>query len=156
MNKGFTLIETIIYIALFTLLITSGFVSVYQLISGTDSLNTKIRIQKEGNFVLRKISWTLTGLNPLNPPTVGGSGCYQALTSYKTGQLNPIRIRMSNISGNNYVEIQDDGINYYPITTINASTTCLKFGVISGTPSGIVSTITINGIDFVITKYVRS
>lgn len=156
MQKGFTLLETIIYIALFSILITSGFIACYDLISGTDRVNGSTRTQEEGNFVLRKMEWSLSSLDPAYPPTVGGSGCNQNLTTKKTGVTNPVRIRLNTISGINYIEIQDDGVNYYPITTANVSVTCLKFNQISGALVGINATASINGVDFVVKKYVRS
>ncbi len=155
MNKGFTLIETIIYIALFSLLITSGFTATYQMISSADSLSVKSITEEEGSFVLRKMNWAFSGLEPSASPIVGGSGCSKNISVQKTDSLNPIIIRLNTIGSKNYIEIQDDGITFYPITTENASTTCLDFSVISGNPIGIKATTTINGKNFVITKYVR-
>lgn len=155
MQRGFTLIETIIYIALFTMLITSGFAAVYELIEGTDSLNQKVRTEEEGNFVMRKIAWSLSSMDPSIPPTISGSGCSQTLTVTKTNSVNNVVLRMRNLSGKNYIEIQDDGVNFYPITTENASTSCLRFSSTGTSPIGITATSTINGTNFVITKYVR-
>ncbi|MFZ2523104.1 MAG: prepilin-type N-terminal cleavage/methylation domain-containing protein [Minisyncoccia bacterium] len=155
MQKGFALIETIIYIALFSILMTSGFVATYQIISSADLLNQKNRTEEEGNFVLRKMSWSFAGLDAGIIPTVSGSGCSQSISISKTNTANPIRIRTNVTAGVNYLEIQDDGVTYYPLTTINASTSCLKFSIISGNPYGIIATTTINGKDFVIKKYAR-
>jgi type II secretory pathway pseudopilin PulG len=153
---GFTLLETLIYIALFTVLMTSGFVAVYDLMQSAGSLGDKTRTQEEGNFVLRKISWGLSSLDPSSPPVISGSGCNQILTTYKTGIANPVIFRLNTISGKNYVEIAEDGVNYFELTTDNASTTCLKFSSTGTAPIGITATTTIDGVDFVIKKYVRN
>ena len=153
-QKGFTLIETVIYIALFTILIVGGFVTAYQLIQGSDTLNAKTIIQEEGNFVLRKMDWVLTGLDSTNPPTIGGSGCEWTLRVYKYNYINnPIDFRHNAASST--IEMQEAGSGYLPITTSNVSVACLKFQNISGTPAGVTATSTINGIDFTITKYIR-
>lgn len=156
MKKGFTLIETIIYIALFSFLITGGIIACYQIISSNDSLNQKTRTEEEGNFVSRKMAWAFSGLDSTVSPTISGSGCSQSISVQKTNTANPIKIRLNTVSGVNYIELQDDGVNYYPLTTVNAISSCLKFSLLSGSPYGIIATSTINGKDFVIRKYARN
>ena len=80
-SKGFTLIETLIYIALFTILVGTAFATAYQLIQGTDILNTKTVNQEEVNFVLRKINWALGDVSTINNPLSGSSG-YLSVTRY--------------------------------------------------------------------------
>lgn len=156
-NKGFTLIEVIIYIALFSLLMGSAFVTAYQLIDGSGKLSAKNTVQEEGNFVMRKFNWALTGINPSSTPVISGSGCSQTLSVNKTDTtINPVVIKSNTISGVKYIEIQKKGGTFYPITTVNVLVSCLKFSRVSiGTSSGIIATATINGIDFTITKYIR-
>ena len=62
-NKGFTFIEVIIYIALSSLLLGTAFVTVFQLIDSSNKLNVKNTVQEEGNFVMRKLNWALTGVS---------------------------------------------------------------------------------------------
>lgn len=158
-NKGFTLIEVVIYIALFSLLIGSAFVTAYQIIDGTNKISVKTTTQEEGNFLMRKINWALTGLDPTpaNAPVVTGPSCNQTLTINKLNHTaNPIVIRLNTPESS--VEIKQGTGAYNPITTENVKVTCLKFSKIppvgSG-PSGVSATTTINGIDFTITKYQR-
>src|SRR3989344_6895521 len=73
MNKGFTLIESIIYIALFSLLMRTAFVTAFQLIDGSGKLGVKNTVQEEGNFVMRKINWALTGVETITTPASGNS-----------------------------------------------------------------------------------
>ncbi len=60
-GTGFTLIETLIYMALFAIIIGGGMVAVYQLIQGADASYNHVILQEEANFLLRKIDWALTG-----------------------------------------------------------------------------------------------
>lgn len=60
MNKrGVTLIETLIYIALFALLIGGGVSSAYVLIESSDRIGVHAMLEEEGNFLLAKINWAL-------------------------------------------------------------------------------------------------
>lgn len=60
-QKGFTLIESIIYIALFAIIIGGGMVGTYHIIQATDASYNHIILQEEANFLFRKIDWALTG-----------------------------------------------------------------------------------------------
>lgn len=70
---GFTLIETLIYAALISIMIGFSLMAVYQIIDSSESLNKKIVIEEEANFLLRKIEWALTGVEIINNPVSGAS-----------------------------------------------------------------------------------
>ena len=61
---GFTLIEVLVYLALFAVIIGGGMVAVYQIIESTNKTNDKVVIQEDANFLLRKLDWALTGAKP--------------------------------------------------------------------------------------------
>jgi len=73
MNKGFTLIEALIYIALFSIIIGAALIITYQIIEGNQRVSANIVIQEESNFLMRKIDWALSGAPVINTPTVGAS-----------------------------------------------------------------------------------
>lgn len=152
-KKGTTLIEIIIYIALFSILISGAFISAFQLIDSNNKINSNISLEEEGNFVLRKINWALTGLDPTNPPTVTGSGCLQTLTLIKTNYLlNPIVLRLNL----DKLEVSEGAGIFIPITTTNVSVQCFEAKIIPAigtSPMGVSATTTINGSTFSITKY---
>ncbi len=154
--KGFTLIETIIYIALLGLIMTGALVSSYDLISSSQSSSGKTTVQEEGTFVERKIGWALSDMS--GAPTLGGIGCTQTLSVNKTGYTkNPVEFRRN--VANNSIEMREGGTGaYVAITTSNVAATCLKFASIAAAgsgPAGVIATTTIKGLDFVNTKYVR-
>ena len=156
-NQGFTLIETIIYIALFSLLLGSAFVTAYNLIDGTEKLSAKTNIGEEATFVMRKLNWAFTGLDRTNPPTVSGLTCGRTLILTKVNfPGNPIIIRLNVVA--NSLEMNEAGGPFYPLTTPNVKVTCFKANLISASgsgPIGVSATTTINGIDFAVTKYIR-
>lgn len=155
-NRGFTLLEVVIYTALFSLLLGIAFVATYQIIDSSGNLNLKITIEEEGNFVMRKINWVFTGLDPNSTPTITGSGCAQKLSVKKTdSSINPVILRLNNISGKNYIEIKENGGSFNPITTANVNPSCLKFSLLGGSLSGVVATFTLNDTDFSTVKYIR-
>ncbi len=143
-NQGFTLIEVIIYIALFSLLIGTAFVTAFQLMDGSGKLSTRNTVQEEGNFVLRKINWALTGVssvpyivsNVLYVPKYGG----KIIRIQHTGKLE--------IS-------EDNGLSFFSITTDNVSVDSLNFQSIMNPGPGVTATFVINGVTFTTTKYLR-
>lgn len=71
--KGFTLIETIIYAGLISVIIGLSLAATYQIIDSSESLNKKIVIEEESNFLLRKIEWALAGAETVNIPPSGAT-----------------------------------------------------------------------------------
>jgi type II secretory pathway pseudopilin PulG len=57
--KGFTLVETIIYIGLFGLMFTGIFTSVYPILTSTEALTKNIAIENEATFIARKLHYAL-------------------------------------------------------------------------------------------------
>ena len=68
MNKGFTLLETIIYLALFSVLMSGALVAVYSLLQSSTQNLAAISIQEEGMFINRKLSWALGGATIVTIP----------------------------------------------------------------------------------------
>lgn len=59
-KSGFTLIETIIYIGLFSLIFTGIFVSIYPLMTGAERLSRNVAIEGETAFILAKIGYAVS------------------------------------------------------------------------------------------------
>ena len=74
-GAGFTLIETLLYIALFTIMIGGGLLAAYQIISSADSLSAKSMLAEDANFIIRKIEWALSGAL-----SIGASGSTALIT----------------------------------------------------------------------------
>ncbi|MDP3052025.1 MAG: hypothetical protein Q8N42_00795 [bacterium] len=70
---GFTLIETIVYTALVSIIMVGALVAVYQVLESNDALYNKIITEQEANFLLRKFAWAASGISAINLPTVGAT-----------------------------------------------------------------------------------
>jgi prepilin-type N-terminal cleavage/methylation domain-containing protein len=132
-KRGFTLIEVIIYIALFSVLLGTAFVTAYELIQGSDSLSTKNTTASEGSFVIRKLNWVLTKYD---------------------GDISNFRLN------DNKIEVKEstEANTFLPITTDNVTVGSLLFTYLppsGGAPSGITATFVMNGTTFTTTKYLR-
>ncbi|MCX6759556.1 MAG: type II secretion system protein [Candidatus Nealsonbacteria bacterium] len=74
-QKSFTLIETLVYIALFAILMGGAVVVAYTVFESAGRNQAKQILQQEGDFLIGKIEWVLSGvqtiasppLDPLNP-----------------------------------------------------------------------------------------
>lgn len=66
--RGFTLIETLIYLALFAIIIGSVLVTTYGIVQSTNITQNHIVVEEEGNFLLRKIEWALNGADTASVP----------------------------------------------------------------------------------------
>ncbi len=91
--RGFTLIETIIYISLFSIIMTGAVVSVYSLISSSTRNATKAMVAQEGAFLLGKIDWVLSDIESINLPTTSGNTL--SVTKINGGIENPTIIKVS-------------------------------------------------------------
>ena len=149
-KRGFTLIETLIYIALFAFIIGGAVLTAAQLIQGTSQTNTKATTQEEENFVLRKIDWSLSGASAISVP----SQTTMTVTRYDG---NTVDFRLNGTT----IEMRTSllGATYLPITTPNVTVNGLKFTYISpvGTgPAGVTALTTINTLEASTTKYIRN
>ncbi len=59
--SGFTLLETIVYCALFGVLMTSALVTVYSLMDSNDRAKQSISLIAEAAFINQKLVWVFTG-----------------------------------------------------------------------------------------------
>src|SRR5260221_3297493 len=112
-NKGFTLLETIIYIALFFIIIGGGMVGAYQIIQNTDRTASKTTLEQDANFIIRKIDWALTGAISASAVTpthlfidkaVNIDFTLAGTNFQKDGvTLNSLRIKISSLSFQNII-----------------------------------------------------
>ena len=149
-NQGFTLIETLIYVALFFIMIGGCLGAVYQIIQSSNAANARIIVNDEANFLLRKINWALTGASSVYVSAP------QNLTIYKTTPPpggNPIVFDL--ISGNLRV-VRGAGAPTV-LNSANVTVASLSFQKIieTGRPDAIKTNFKINGQEFETLKYLR-
>ena len=110
MNKrGFTLLEVVIYIALFSMLMSGVLVTVYQLLEAGRSNMSAVAVQEEGTFVNRKISWALAGATDIEVPDPKTL----IITRPDLGAQSPIEIKEED----GMMKISRGGATAVPLTT---------------------------------------
>ena len=103
----------------------------------------------EGGFVTAKINWALSSLGSISTPA---SGYGNSLTIVRNDGMQ-VDIRLTG----GVVELRVGGSgSYIPLTTSNVQVTSLGFSRLSGTPSGIEASTTINGITYMTRRYLRN
>ncbi len=65
-TTGFTLIEILIYISLFSIVVGGLLITAYNVISGSGRLHNKVFINEEAAFMIRKFDWALTGATAIS------------------------------------------------------------------------------------------
>lgn len=169
-QRGFTLIETVIYLALFAILMSGVIAVAYNMFELSVRNQTQALLQDEGNFLMGKVSWALSGTASINQPVVGILGS-QLSVNKVTGVnssgnpiITPVVIALS---GTN-VTIQEGSAPAVALNNSNIQITRLSFlhtlgtGVI--TPESVEASTTLtartpNGMvitqDFSTTGYLR-
>jgi hypothetical protein len=117
--KGFTIMEALIYIALFSFIISSGLFTALQIFEGSAQVQKIALREIELNFVLRKIDWIL---NDAVEVTIPSSNTLQVL--HADGQLYEL------ISGGSLISLVKNGVPY------NLSTPRLNISDINFSLSG--------------------
>ena len=128
-SHGLTLIEVLIYLALYTIIMAGVLTSVYATLESSERNNTRGMLQEEGDFVLEKIDWALTGLLSISVPAPNTSGDTLSLIKQDTTVGNPVIIRRT-ASGE--MTITRSGTTY-TLTNGNVSVTCVSPGCFTHT-----------------------
>lgn len=97
-TKGFTLIEVVMYLGLFTLIIGSVLTSVDSILEANARSHTKVMVQEEGAFILGKIDWALTGVT--SAQVILGNSLATNKSNYPS---NPIEISIE-ADGNVFIK----------------------------------------------------
>lgn len=156
-NQGFTLIESIIYIALFGLIVGGTLTTVFQLLQGSASLNDKVSTQDEASFVLRKINWALSSAVSVSVPSLSelrvirNDGVQVDICLDSSDQLKKV-VKMRKGSVGTFACTES---SFLALTTGNVSVSALQFQSVGLNPPGVISNMIISGRDFAVTKYLR-
>ncbi|MEK7151153.1 MAG: prepilin-type N-terminal cleavage/methylation domain-containing protein [Patescibacteria group bacterium] len=151
-NKGFSLIEVLIYSAIFSLMLVGVLGGVYMIIQGANQSNARLVADDEANFVLRKINWVLTGTNSINVPGAGLSG--STLSVNKAGIILPIKVRLHLQN----IELDSGTGTYVPLDTANVVAASLSFQHIPASgnkPPAVRAVFYLNDIFYETIRYLR-
>lgn len=123
---GFTLLETLIYVALFTIAVGGGLFTAMLLIQSNGTTAGRIAVESEGDFIVRKLDWAITG-STLVSPTGGASSTVLRLardgTTYEFSFAG------------NAITLARNGGSPVTLTTANADASDARFWHIPATGS---------------------
>jgi len=152
-TQGFTLIETVIYIWLFSMLMTGVMMTAWQLVGGNAALERKVIIVEEGNFILRKFSWAMAGARTISFPYANGLSVVRH---------DGLQVDFCLDGGEANIRVGGVGVipacvdpEFTPLTTPNVVVSTFQFSDLPGNPRGVVLMTRISGIQFEMRKYVR-
>lgn len=147
-KRGFTLIETLIYIALVTLIMGSGVVAAFYIIDSSEKSKTNIATVAEADFLLRKIDWALTGATSIDtslPETLSVTKTgFPTISIYRNVSSNRAEIAVGSATST----LTENGIR---VTGLMFT----YFPPVPPKPAGVTASTAINGSNFQMTKYLR-
>ena len=73
MKKGFTLIETLLYLGLYTIIIGGMLAAIYGMFQSNAHNETQAMLEEEGDFLVGKINWILSNTLFIQSPKNSGS-----------------------------------------------------------------------------------
>ena len=125
---GITLIETVVYIALFSIIIGGAVVAAYQIFESSGRDRTHVMIQEEGDFLIAKINWALSGVQnitgPATPPL--GGACTNSNTLTVTKWSASIGVVVVKLVGGEMLLSRGGGLDN-PLNNSNTSVSALSF-----------------------------
>lgn len=87
--RGFTLIEAIIYIALISIMLGFTVLVISQMMDTQRRLKSKIELEAEADFILRKLNWALTNAQNVSQPPLNSSSSVLSIDK-NGGSENPL------------------------------------------------------------------
>ncbi len=162
-KSGFTLIEVVIYIALFGILFGGAIVASYNVIESSGRNQSRAQLQAEGEFLLAKIGYVLSGVQNISMPSVGITGSILKLSKYDgttvsvyaTGPLLMLQTSANNLPINtSSMGLSPNSLLFTHLASsgngINPESLKVEFTLTTLTPTGRVLSQ-----DFSSTTYVR-
>ncbi len=150
-KSGFTLMETMVYIALFGILMSGAITSAWSLLEGGANNKNAMAVQEEGTFLSRKINWALTGATDVD---VTGGGKILTVTRPDLSADSPLVIGVSGsiltITRGSSVAVSLNG-DFFKITDVQFTNTPETGGV----PSSIEAKFSVNSTPFIFKTYLR-
>ena len=156
-NRGFTLVEVLLYIALLGLLLGGGVIAAYAVLEGSNRTTTAVMVQEEGEFLLRKFDLAMTNVSAINAPAAGSSGV--ELWVMKTGGTS---VKLD-LAGSNITITTSAGtfvLNSSNVT-VGGGNVFSRAPLVAGKPEAVTANFTVtpvnssSGETFTTTKYLR-
>lgn len=128
LQRGVTLIETMVYLALFALIIGGAVLSAYQIFESSGRSRTRSMLTEEGNFLSGKMLWALSGAHAVDAPAAPAAGapCTQSNTLSVTKWDTTIGVLVFAQSGGDLTLARSGG-GAFVINNSNVAISALNF-----------------------------
>ncbi len=140
-QKGFTLIETIIYLALFSILFNGVLMSAYTFIISAEQISAQVTSENESAFIVRKINTLLASANTIIKPTPDTTGDTLIFSTYAgneyTINANDGMVKLSK-DANPEIPLTSERITFDTFSVIHRSAQ-------DGTPRSVEYSFTVDG-----------
>lgn len=147
-HQGFTLIETLMYVALLSFFLSSLLGITYESLGSAQKISGQILLQQEALFLIRKTDWALTGARNVTLITAAQIHIerYAAPTS--------VDIKYNNAAKT--VEVSTDQTTFYTLNSSNFQVNSAGFTLTAhGTARYAEVSLLLNGQPFALKKYLR-
>ena len=149
LQRGFTLVEVLVYIVLFSMLMTGAVVSAFELLQSGQRQDISFAAQQEGTFLNRKLAWALA------PATaVSVSGKVLTITRPDLGNQSPLVFDGSGTR----MTLTRGSATAQPLTTDGLVLEDVSFVVTpaqNGFPQAVHAAFTLGGKEFTYATYLR-
>lgn len=145
--RGFTLIETVLYIAFLSLILGGAVFTAYNLTQSSGRGDADAARQEEGNFILRKISFALSSASAVDVPNP------DELVVTRYGAAPMMYVRRSGDA----VEMKEAGGTFTPLSSGMESTaiTFTDIPAAGARPQGVTASLEIGSSTFFMTAYLH-
>jgi prepilin-type N-terminal cleavage/methylation domain-containing protein len=147
MSRGFTLLETLIYLAILSILIVAGVASAYAILDIGGRGAKGIIIASEGNFLIRKIDWALSGATKIN---VSDPLSTMVITKGGIDYTFSIAAEVVKLNGTDI-----SSVNVAVVGSGTGGKAFEYFPKSGRMPCGIHVTLGVSGVPFEVTRYLR-
>lgn len=121
-NSGFTLIETLIYIGLVSVITSSFIAASYQIIDSRGRVQSQLELTENKKFLVEKLRWVLASNESINLPGLDASGGSLSVNKLNYGS-NPMVVDLSA----NQIRLTLGGEQPVPLTNSQVTVTNLAF-----------------------------
>ena len=84
-SYGFTLLETLIYLGLFSILIGTGYVTAMNLVQSNEHIEALLAREEEKLFLEKKIEWALSGVKMVHSPVENATSSLLSIDTVSEG-----------------------------------------------------------------------
>jgi prepilin-type N-terminal cleavage/methylation domain-containing protein len=162
-NRGFTLIETMVYLALYAIIVTGALAAAYSIFESSARNQAQAMVQEEGSYLIGKVDWTVTNVTSIQSPAAGPLGGTILTVTKFDGSTVSIQQSGNDLqiseNGNPFQKLNNTNIGVSGVTFIHTSPSADGIN-----PQSIYASITVNATtsdghvysrDFSTIKYLR-